>query len=166
MNTSEKYEPPACCDCKTLVDDLTGQISDLMQENLRRLDEALQRNSALFEALLANSSAGITLTGPDRRIVRVVHGLTGLSTIDLTGTLIECLAVPEDQELIVGCYKMLLSGSCGQVKREIRVPRADGTIRWFAVTVTDMLDDPNVQGIVWNYLDITEQKQRGVSESS
>jgi PAS domain S-box-containing protein len=166
MNTSEKYEPPACCDCKALVDDLSAQISDLMQENLRCLDEAMQRNNSLFEGLLANSSAGITLTGPDRRIVRVVHGLTGLSSVDLTGTLVESLAVPEDQELIVGWYKMLLSRSCRQVKREIRVPRADGIIRWFAVTVTDMLDDPNVQGIVWNYLDITEQKLLGRSESS
>jgi hypothetical protein len=159
MNTSDKHDAPACCDCKTLLDQLTAQISDLMQENLRRLDDAIKRSSALFEALLANSAAGITLTGPDRRIVRVVHGLTGLSTVDLTGTLVESLAVPEDQELVVECYKTLLSGLRRQMKREIRVPRADGTIRWFAITLTDMLDDPNVQGIVWNYQDITEQKQ-------
>ena len=160
MSMSEKNEPAACCDCKTLVDELTAQISDLMQENLQRLDEAMQRNNALFEALLANSSAGITLTGPDRRIVRVVRGLTGLSTNDLTGTLIESLAVAEDQPLIVDSYKKLVGGSSRQLTRTIRVPRSDGTIRRFAATITDMLDDPNVQGIVWNYEDITELTQR------
>lgn len=155
MSTSEKA-PLACCECKVLVDQLTAQISDLMQENLLILDEAMHRNNALFEALLANSSAGITLTGPDRRIVRVVRGLTGLSSLDLTGTLIESLAIPEDQALIIECYDMLLNGSCRQVKQEIRVPRVDGTLRRFSVTLTDMLDDPNVQGIVWNYHDIGE----------
>jgi PAS domain S-box-containing protein len=154
---SEK-NPPAlpCCDCKVLIEQLTAQISDLMQENLQRLDEAMDRNNALFEALLANSSAGITLTGPDRRIVRVVRGLTGLSSVDLSGTLIEALAVPEDQDQIIDCYTTLLNGSAKQLTRQIRVPRADGSVRQFAVTLTDMLDDPNVQGIVWNYQDVTD----------
>lgn len=145
----------ACCDCKERVEELTAQISDLMQENLRLLNETMRRNNALFEALLANSADGITVTGPDRRIVRVVRGLTGFSTIDLTGALVESLAIPEDQKLILDSYRLLLSRSCAQVKREIRVPCADGTIRRFSITLTDMLDDPNVQGIVWNYRDTT-----------
>lgn len=157
---SNRTASSVCCDCGTKIEQLTAQVSDLLEENanLRLLDEVMRRNNALFDALLANSSAGITLTGPDRRIVRVVRGLTGFSPEDLTGVLIESLAVPEDREVVKECYKLLLSRQCRQVRREIRAPRADGAIRWFSITLTDMLDDQNVQGIVWNYQDVTAQK--------
>lgn len=151
-------EPARCCDCSVKVEELTTRISDLMEENLRLLNETMDRNNALFEALLANSGAGIALTGPDRRILRVVRGLTGFNTQDLTGTLIESLAIPDDQPVIIECYRELLSRSCCQVKREIRVSRSDGTVGRFSITLTDMLDDPNVQAFVWNYQDITETK--------
>lgn len=159
---SDRAPAERCCDCNVKVEQLTARISDLMEENLRLLHETTRRNHALFETLLANSTAGITLTGPDRRIIRVVRGLTGFSTTDLTGTLIESLAVPEDQPVIVDCYRQLLSRSCCQVKREIRVPRSDGPIRRFSITLTDMLDDANVQAIVWNYHDVTAEKEQNL----
>lgn len=52
---------------------LSERIVQLEEENLM-LDEALHRNSRMFEALLSNGRAGITLTGPDRRIVRLSKG--------------------------------------------------------------------------------------------
>jgi PAS domain S-box-containing protein len=139
------------------IDELTAQVSELIEvnANLKLLDTVVRRNTALFKALLANSSEGITLTGPDRRIVRVVKGLTGISAADLNGVLIESLAIPEDQPIILGCYDQLLQRHAQKVRCEIRVVRADGSTARFSVTMTDMLDDPNVQCIVWNYVDIT-----------
>lgn len=144
------------------VEQLTARISELEEANanLQLLDGAMRRNNALFEALLANSWQGITLTSPDRRILKVVRGLTGRSGAELRGVLIESLAIAEDHEKIIEAYDRLLRRTCDKVTLELRVPRADGTIAWFAATVTDMLDDPNVQCIVWNYSDITKDKQR------
>jgi PAS domain S-box-containing protein len=105
----------------------------------------------MFEALLSNCHDGITLTGTDRRIVRVIKGLSGIDPRILVGRLVEAVAVPEDQQTIVDAYRQLLQGRCGKIKVEFRLLRADGTIAAFAATLTDMLDDPNVQGIVWNY---------------
>jgi PAS domain S-box-containing protein len=143
------------------VEKLTARISELEEANanLRLLDEAMQRNNALFEAVLANSWQGITLTGPDRRILKVVRGLTGRSGGQLQGVLIESLAVPEDHEIIIEAYRKLLRRACAKIAIEFRVPRVDGTIAWFSATLTDMLDDPNVQCIVWNYADITREKE-------
>ena len=143
-----------------VIEKLTVRISELEEANanLRLLDEAMKRNNALFEAVLANSWQGITLTGPDRRILKVVRGLTGRRAGDLQGALVESLAVPEDQEIIIEAYRKLLRRACAKTTIEFRVPRADGTIAWFSATVTDMLDDPNVQCIVWNYTDITREK--------
>jgi PAS domain S-box-containing protein len=144
------------------IDELTARISDLVEENtnLKSLDSVIRRNIAMFEALLSSSPGGITLTGADRHIVRVVKGLTGFAPRDLAGVPIESLTVPEDREIIVDCYKRLLKRDCVKITREVRVPRADGSIAWFSVTLTDMLDNPDVQCIVWNYLDITTQKER------
>jgi PAS domain S-box-containing protein len=144
------------------IDKLTEQVSELLEvnANLRLLDTVVRRNTALFEALLTNNSEGITLTGPDRRIVRVVKGLTGNSPRNLTGVLIESLAIPEDREIIVDCYEQLLHRDAPKVQCQIRVVRADGSTATFAVTMTDMLDDPNVQCIVWNYVDITGWKRQ------
>jgi PAS domain S-box-containing protein len=144
-----------------VIEKLTARISELEEANanLRLLDEAMKRNNALFEAVLANSWQGITLTGPDRRILKVVRGLTGRVPGELQGVLVESLAVPEDREVIIEAYRKLLRRACAKATIEFRVPRADGAIAWFSATVTDMLDDPNVQCIVWNYSDITREKQ-------
>jgi PAS domain S-box-containing protein len=143
------------------VEQLTARISELEEANanLQSLDDAMRRNNALFEALLANSWQGITLTGPDRRILKVVRGLTGRSAPELQGTLVESLAVPEDHEIVIEAYRKLLRRACAKITIELRVPRADGTLAWFSATLTDMLDDPNVQCIVWNYTDITREKE-------
>jgi PAS domain S-box-containing protein len=140
----------------TRIEKLSERISELEEENgnLRRLDETVRRNNALFNALLVNCSAGITLTGPDRRIVRVVRGLTGIDAAQLAGVPLELLVVPEDRDLVVECYRRLLRRTCEKTSFEARVPRADGTITRFSLTLTDMLDDPNVQGIVCNYVDL------------
>ncbi len=144
-----------------VIEKLTARISELEEANanLQYLDEAMRRNNALFEAVLANSWQGITLTGPDRRIIKVVRGLTGRSAPELQGTLVESLAVPEDHEIVIEAYRKLLRRACAKITIEFRVPRADGTMAWFSATLTDMLDDPNVQCIVWNYTDITREKE-------
>lgn len=148
-----------------IIEKLTARISELEEANanLQFLDEAMQRNNALFEAVLANSCQGITLTGPDRRILKVVRGLTGRAAGELQGVLVESLVVAEDHEIIIEAYRKLLRRACAKVIIEFRVPRVDGTIAWFSATVTDMLDDPNVQCIVWNYTDITREKQHAPS---
>ncbi len=147
-------------DLELKIDELTEQVAELMEQNanLRLVDAAMRRNTALFEALLANAGVGIALTGPDRRIVRVVRGLTGFRKEEVVGTLIESVVLPEDQPGVLACYQLLLSRSRTQINRRFLVRRADGAVRCFSVTLTDMLDDPNVQGIVWNYEDVTAEK--------
>jgi hypothetical protein len=129
---------------------LFEQIAQLEEENIL-LEEVLRRNSLMFEALLSNGHDGIALTGPDRRIVRVIKGLTDADADSLSGVLIDSLAVPEDRQTIVDAYRRLVHGLCGKVTIAVRVPRTDGMILKYSATLTDMLDNPSVQGVVWNY---------------
>ena len=158
--------PQECPQCAGVIGRLQSRISNLEGEifNLRSLEETLRHNTALFESLIAHSSAGIALTGPDRRILKVVRGLTAFDPTSLIGSLIELCAIPDDQQLILECYRELLGRTSQQVKQEIRVPCADRTIHWFSITLTDMLDNPDVQAIVLNYHDITAQKEAGPAQ--
>jgi PAS domain S-box-containing protein len=137
-------------DAESRIERLSVRVAQLEEENVQ-LEEVLRRNSRMFEALLSNGCDGITLTGPDRRIVRVIKGLTGIDAASLAGVSIESLAVPEDRQTIVDAYDRLLQGVCGKITIAIRVRRANGDVVVHKATLTDMLDDPNVHGIVWNY---------------
>ena len=133
-----------------VIHNLSERLAELEEENLL-LEEVLHRNTRMFEALVSNSQDGITLTGPDRRIVRVIKGLTGLDPRLLTGMLIDSLAVVEDRPAILDAYTQLLRTPGGKIRIAVRVPQKNGTVVTYNATLTDMLDDPNVQGIVWNY---------------
>jgi PAS domain-containing protein len=141
---------PNIADPDAQIERLSEQLAQLEEENAL-LEEALGRNTRMFEALLSGSNQGIALTGPDRRIVRVIKGLTDLSAASLCGQEIEVLAIPDDRPLIVEAYRELLEGARKKVGIVIRVTRPDGEIVKHAATLTDMLDDPGVLAIVWNY---------------
>ena len=136
-------------------------VSKLEEDNgnLLLLDGALRRNTALFDALLANSADGVMLTGADRRILRVVRGLLGFTPGELNGALLDSLVLPEFQEILVAAFRRLLDRSCRKIALDMRAPRADGFIACISGTLTDMLDDPNVQAIVFNYRDISRLKR-------
>jgi hypothetical protein len=143
----------ACVECAARMEEMNEWIGELLEENVRlkRLEDTVNHNNALFEALVMTGNDGIALTGPDRRILKVVHGLTGLDTGCMPGALIESMMIPEDRPIVVEAYRRLVSGSCKSMKIEIRAQYADSRIVLHSATLTDMLDNPNVQGIVWNY---------------
>jgi diguanylate cyclase (GGDEF)-like protein/PAS domain S-box-containing protein len=135
---------------EALIAGLNERVDQLEEENIL-LEEVVGRNSRMVDALLRNGQEGITLTGPDRRIVRVIKGLTGFDAGSLAGVLIDSLAVPEDRQTIVDAYRELMQGHCGRINIVVRVPLPNGNIVLHTATLTDMLDDPDVHGIVWNY---------------
>jgi PAS domain S-box-containing protein len=144
------------------IEKLTSRLSELEQENanLRLLDETIRRNTAMFEALVSNSSDGIALAGPDRRMVRVVRTALGYSPMQVIGMPFEAIIHAEDQHILLDCYNQLLDGRSKSVEFEGRFQRPDGSTGWVLAKLTDMLDDPDVQAIVCNYTDVTTRKQR------
>ena len=129
---------------------LSIQEIHLQNENLA-LKETIRRNARLLEAILSNSREGIAITGPDRRIVRVFNGLTGIDKNSFPGYLVDSLVVPEDQEIIVDAYRRILTERSPKVQIVVRLLKANGVPGVYLATITDMLDDPDVTGIVWNY---------------
>jgi len=125
----------------------------------RRLEETLNRNTALFNALLSHSRDAILLTGPDGRIVRVARSISSYGPRELDGAPLESLIFVEDREIVRDCYRRLLSRVESSIDVEIRGLLSDGSFVWIEATFTDMLDHPDVQAIVCNYRDITIRKE-------
>jgi hypothetical protein len=143
----------ACVECAARMEKMNERIGELTEENVRlkRIEDVVKRNNAMFEALVMHGNDGIALTGPDRRILKVVRGLSGFDTASMPGQLIEALMIPADRPIVVEAYRQLLSGSCSSAKIVIRLRHADSRAVLHSATLTDMLENPNVQGIVWNY---------------
>ena len=129
---------------------LAARAAELEEEN-RRLEEALERNARVFRQLLIPGEGGITLTAPDRRIVRVIKGVTGVDPEILVGQQIESLVAAEDRPAVIDAYQELLEKRRGKVRLLVRVPDAEGDVALYAATLTDMLDNADIQGIVCSY---------------
>jgi PAS domain S-box-containing protein len=133
-----------CPDCEALI----GQ-----------LQEALDHNTRLFDAMLSHSRDGIVLTGPDGRIVRVVRSIAGYGPTEMAGLPIETVVHPDDRDLMRDCYRRLLNREAASLDVEVRIMRPDSSFLWAEATLTDMLDVPEVQAIVGNYSDLTARKK-------
>jgi len=143
--TEPNFEfPQVCPDCAVVV---------------RQLQRALDRNTRLFDAMLSHSRDAIILTGLDGRIVRVVRSIAGYAPTEMAGLPVETLIHPEDRDALRDCYQRLLSRASTSVELEARVLRSDGSYFWAEATITDMLDEPDVQAIVCNYSDISLRKE-------
>ncbi len=129
---------------------LSQRAAELEEEN-QRLEEALRRNSRVFDELLIAGEAGIALTGPDRRIVRVIRGVTGIDPETLVGRPIDELAVPQDRRIIVDAFKQLIERRRGRIRIFVRVRNAQGDVGLYRATLTDMLENPDIHGIICNY---------------
>ena len=141
-----------------VVAHLLERISELEEENdnLRKLEETIRRNSYLFDMLLRGSREAILLLNPELTILRLVHSALGYSERDLLGQPVVAFIHPDDAHLLEKCCSDLVRSRAGAHAIEMRALGADGKWVWLGGYVTDMLDDPNVQGIVLNLGRIAE----------
>ncbi len=83
----------------------------------------------------------------------------GYKTTDTLGSNI--LTYLDEKELAKG--KTLLNKFAKvtdvPINRQIRIKHKNGTMRWCDVALTNYLNDPHIQGIVFNIRDITKQKE-------
>ncbi len=147
--------------------ELVERISELEEDirNLRRLQLTIQRNNTLFEALLASSHDGITLTRLDGTLIRVVRSIVGYGSTELTGTSIYDLVHAQDRAGMREHYALLAQGAVRQIEHQTRLLRPDGSFMWVQGTITDMIDDPAVQAIVHNYWNVTQQKAAEIASA-
>jgi PAS domain S-box-containing protein len=73
---------------------------------------------------------------------------------------------PEDAERVTETWLQLLQHQGSTVRIQLRFRHAEGHYIWIDCTATNLLNDPEVQGIVCNYLDITLQKNGEIERAN
>jgi PAS domain S-box-containing protein len=116
-----------------------------------------------------------------RRLSVLVHkALDGYALLDVRGNLVDasasgvnglgwptgallgkcCLDLvhPDDQEFVQGVFREIRAVPNSSRRIDTRVNRADGSVTWIAVTLTNLLHETDVRAIVLNYRDVTNRK--------
>ncbi|MCB1003008.1 MAG: diguanylate cyclase, partial [Acidimicrobiales bacterium] len=119
--------------------------------------EEVRRTEARFRALVHNLPDLIVVTDDQRTISFAspsVTTLLGWSSEEALGATLATVVHPDDRSR----FEEALTRAAGGANIEIRVLANDGRYRWFEGSVTNLYDDPAVEGLVITAHDITMQK--------
>ncbi len=142
--------------------DIGGII--IFSENItarKRADEALQKIEARQAKMVANLGDVIVII--DRQGINQYKSPNlekrfGWRVADLVGTPALMNVHPKDQEAAQRFMLSLFSQPNATGTLECRYRCKDGSYKWIEFTGVNLLDDPDVQGLLGNYHDISQRK--------
>jgi diguanylate cyclase (GGDEF)-like protein/PAS domain S-box-containing protein len=133
-----------------------------LASSARAARAALESRKRYVSALAANSSDAVVVVDSDLRLMEdfpQLAALIGYPGRDNRGRHLLTMVAPEDLEETRAAVNRCLA-SPGQVfDVEVRVRHGAGGQIWLAARVVNLLEDPDVRGIVVNLHDITRRKQ-------
>ncbi len=116
-----------------------------------------------YRALVENSNDAVAILNKKGTPIYVSPSITtvlGYSESEALKLNLINLVHPEDLPNVVAVLEEVLDSPEVSINSPIvRVQHKDGSWRWVDATLTNLLDDPNVKGIIDNFRDITERKQ-------
>ena len=133
--------------------DITDRIE--AQQKLRDSEER-------FRSLIENASDAISIIGRDGIVVYdspSVERVLGYEPGSLVGTNAFNLIHPDDMASIAGSLGDWIDSPGKTSSMEARCLHNDGSWGWIEIVGQNLLDKPEVQGIVINYRDVTDRKQ-------
>lgn len=129
----------------------------------KKLEESLNTQRALQSAMVENILDVVMITDKDLSIKYLSPNIRKLfgweQNVMLGKNAFEKLH-PDDTKRAVRLVRKLLSESSGSKSGEFRFRSKDSGFRDVYITAVNLISDPNVNGILINFHDITEQKNR------
>lgn len=142
-------------------DHFVSQIQDITER--RSAEEALERSEKRFKSLIQNAPDVITVLDARNTILYdspAVERVLGYRPEDRLGKQGFGYVHPDDRKKAEAVFEGLLKNSCGaNLPRHYRMRHADGSWVRVEATRTNLLDDPDVGGVVVNYRDVTERRR-------
>jgi len=123
--------------------------------------DALRQSEDRFRALIANLTDAIAIVSQEGEFLFVgdsVQRLLGYAPQDLVGTFVRDLIHPDDRARSADIARKIAAHPGEPVVDEGRARHADGSWRLIETTATNHLTTPSVQGIVFNFRDVTERR--------
>jgi diguanylate cyclase (GGDEF)-like protein/PAS domain S-box-containing protein len=120
--------------------------------------EAVGASERRFRALVSSATDVILVSGIDAITYASpsIEAVLGWHPEELKDSFAS-LVHPEDAQRMEGITAELLGAPGTTVRTEGRIRHRSGSYRWFELTATNLLDDPDVQGVVSNLRDITDR---------
>jgi diguanylate cyclase (GGDEF)-like protein/PAS domain S-box-containing protein len=126
------------------------------------VEAELRHSEGRFRALVRNASDVIVVVGADGVAVYVSPSFERILGIDPTAmaqTEVDKIMHPEDRARMQQLASTLNDEDPVPLRLEVRLRHANGSWRWFDITLTNRLEDPHVRGIVANLHDINARKE-------
>jgi diguanylate cyclase (GGDEF)-like protein/PAS domain S-box-containing protein len=141
-----------------------GTWARLVRANLtlRRLTGQVRRSEARFRSLIQNSGDVFAVLDPRGRLTYAsvaVRQVLGYRSVDLGRSSLMSLIHPDDVQWARRLFGEVLARPRSQHTGETRVQHADGTWRVMEWTLTNLVYDSTVGGVVVNARDISQRKE-------
>jgi diguanylate cyclase (GGDEF)-like protein/PAS domain S-box-containing protein len=120
----------------------------------------LRASEQRFHALVQHSSDVVTVVDTDATVTYQSESITrvfGHQAAELTGTPLTALLDQKDAARLRRALLALASQPYGTTVLELDMRDAEGRVRNAEMTVTNLLDDPSVHGLVLNTRDVSER---------
>jgi PAS domain S-box-containing protein len=127
----------------------------------QQAEEAVRLSQKRFQALIEHAPDGIALLGLDGRLRQVTPStewILGYTSQDAVGQDPALLTHPDDLPTLLELLNDLVQTPGKTVQTEYRFKHSDGSWRWLHSTVSNLMTEPSVNAIVFNYRDVTHQK--------
>ncbi|MCI0354756.1 MAG: GAF domain-containing protein, partial [Acidobacteria bacterium] len=146
-----------------LANDLAYGITALRTRAAHdRAEEALRFSERRFRALVENSGMLINLINSDGVLIYVspaATGVVGYTPEEMVGRRAVEFLHPDEIEDRQRPFSRMVHQPGVTMKVERRVRHKGGSWRWVEGYSTNLIDDPAVGALVFNYRDITDRKQ-------
>src|SRR5688572_1338619 len=130
---------------------------------LARRERALARSWRRYQSMIEHSSDALILSRPTVDGILyaspAIERMLGFKMDELRGTEVMDLVHPEQREAAIKLRAELLRQPGKVSVDEVRVRHKDGSYRWTELTRKNLLEEPSVRAVVFNFRDITERKQ-------
>ena len=135
----------------------TTNINSDILLNLRQAEEYR------FRLLMEQSSDAMAILSADGKPIYVspsVKKVIGYTEEESMKLDLLSLAHPDDMQVLMDIMEQAMANPGVPTKEQTtRMLHKDGTWRWVEGTITNMLHDPGIRGIIDNFRDVTEKKQ-------
>ncbi len=148
---------------RDMDDNITGIVGIALGITDRTsFNDALERSEARFRTLVQNTLDIISILNASGTILYEspsVERVLGYTPEDMIGADSRALIHPDDLSPVSAAFDVALDDPTRTPTVEFRFRHKDGSWRWLQSTVTNLLDDRAVGGLVVNSRDITERKE-------
>jgi PAS domain S-box-containing protein len=122
----------------------------------------LKKRESFFHAITENAMDGVAVVNAEGNFTYISESeckILGYSQHELIGHYAFLVTHPEDLPHVEHTFREIADLDGSQALIEYRTLHSDGSWRMLEVLLKNLLDDPNVNGIVANFHDITERKK-------